>query len=212
MAWVHIANGMVDYAFYDCPRTPTAPPAPTPAPSNLPPAYASGDVFAVWPYGEFWNVPQLGSEPVRGSGCGSQGEIGGTIPDGLWAGYVSLDPATDLLWVDLLCIYYGESAQSVLASGGANIVLNDPGYLIVNNNDQRRSVPNNLQVVLSSAIDESGRCVPYGAGMAGPGEAHMTSPVYEIDNYGASQAWIRIDNGVATWLNYGCDTGFQAGG
>ena len=52
----------------------------------------------------------------------------------------------------------------------------------------------------------------YGAAMGGQGEDHMTSPVYEIDNYGSSQAWIRIDNGVATWLNYGCDTGFQAGG
>ncbi len=43
----------------------------------------------IWPYGPFWNVPQLGSEPVRGSGCGSQGQIGDVIPDGLWAGYVT---------------------------------------------------------------------------------------------------------------------------
>ena len=43
----------------------------------------------LWPYGPFWNVPQLGSEPVRGTGCGSQGQIGDVIPDGLWAGYVT---------------------------------------------------------------------------------------------------------------------------
>jgi len=212
MAWVHIAGGKVDYALYDCARTLNPLPPLTPAPSNLPPAYPTAGGFDVWPYGEFWNVPQLGSEPVRGSGCGANGEIGDTIPDGLWAGYVSLDPSTDLLWIDLLCIYYGDSAQQVLADGGASIVLNDPGYLIVNNNDRRRSVPNNLQTILSSAADPSGRCVPYGSSGPAPGAGHITAPVYEITDYAANQAWIRIADGAVTWMIYGCDTGFQPGG
>ena len=44
-------------------------------------------------YPSFRDVPQLGVEPVRGSGCGASGDLGDVIPDGLWAGYRY--PATD---------------------------------------------------------------------------------------------------------------------
>src|SRR5690606_629886 len=47
------------------------------------------------PLVDFFDVPQLGCEPVSGTGCGGDGSIGPVIPDGLWRGAVmSFDAAT----------------------------------------------------------------------------------------------------------------------
>jgi hypothetical protein len=182
-----------------------------PPPSNLPPARPAGDPFAAWPYGEFWNVPQLGSEPVRGSGCGANGQLGDVIPDGLWAGYVSYDGGTDTFWIDVLCIYYGQSAQQVLAGGSATIVNDEPDYLIVNNSERRRQAANDTQVVFIS--DDTGNgCRPAGAELSNPGQSHITGFTEGTYFYPNLQAWVRIDGGAVTWFVYGCDTGFPFGG
>ncbi len=65
----------------------------------------------LWPYGDFHDVPQLGTEPVRGSGCGADGSIGEVIPDGLWAGTLSYVPDEDHWEVNLVCVYSGEPAR-----------------------------------------------------------------------------------------------------
>ena len=44
----------------------------------------------VFPYAAFGDVPRLGNEPVRGTGCGADGSIGEVVPDGIWAGFVDV--------------------------------------------------------------------------------------------------------------------------
>lgn len=210
-AWVIISGGVVTQMFWDCAPLQVAG---SDSPSgNLPPATAGGDVSSFWPYGEFWNVPQLGTEPVRGSGCGGAGQIGDRIPDGLWAGYVSVDAAAPGdVWVDLLCIYFGESAQAVRDAGTANIVHDEPDYLIVDNSDQDRVLANSITAIAASAPDASGRCVPTGL-MRAPQGQHLPGAG---DWFGTDpaqfQAWVRVHEGAVTWLVYGCDTGFSPGG
>lgn len=204
-AWIHIHNGEVKWIVWGCSAFGDAAPS-----GNLPAALPDPNTAegSVWPYGEFWNVPQLGTEPVRGSGCGGEGQIGDTIPDGLWAGYVAYDPDDDSFWIDLLCIYFGESAQAVLAEGTANVVSNEPDYLIVNNSDQRRQAPNNLRVVAGSWLNEEGRCVEGGRAWAASNEGHLTPEGLMYD----TQAWIRVHDGAVTWILWGCDTGWTPGG
>lgn len=217
-AWVTISGGVVTEMYWDCrPLTVSAGGGNHPAPGvpsgNLPPAVAGDGIQSFWPYGEFWNVPQLGSEPVRGSGCGGSGQIGDRIPDGLWAGNVSVDPAKPSeVWVNLLCVYYGESAQAVRYAGTANIVHDEPDYLIVNNNQQYRVLANNITAIAASAPDASGRCAPGGLMLPPAGEYLPGAGDWFGSDPSQLQAWIRVDNGAVTWLVYGCDTGFTPGG
>jgi hypothetical protein len=215
-AWVEIADGEVVTIAWDC--VPLGDSAATPghgtSSGNLPPAQPGDGIQSFWPYGEFWNVPQLGAEPVRGSGCGGSGQIGDRIPDGLWAGRVGIDPANPgEVWVNLLCIYYGQSAQAVRDAGTANIVHDEPDYLIVDNNEQARVLTNHIMAIAASQADPSGRCAPAGMMLSpGPGEYLPGAAGWLGVDPSGLQAWIRVDDGAATWLVYGCDSGFMAGG
>ncbi len=195
-AWVSIDGGEVSWVFWGC--APFGPTSPGPGSGPLPPAYPdySSGSGRVWTFGEFWNVPQLGTEPVRGSGCGSAGQIGPTIPDGLWSVFVDgYDTARGGFWVNLLCVFYGQSAQAVIAQGTANIIVNQPDWLVVNNNPQTRFVPDGLAAYIFGD-NSSGACR----------EGDHLSPE-QIDLVAANrsrQAWIRIAGGAATWIFYGC--------
>jgi hypothetical protein len=195
-AWVRIDGGQVTWVLWGCgfpARSPVSP-------SNLPPAYPdySDGVGSVWPYGSFRNVPQLGSEPVRGSGCGASGQLGPVIPDGLWAGFVTgYDPASDTLGIDVLCIFEGETAQTVLTEGTiVDLVNNEPDYLVINNSTQVRTMPSGLAAIILGEVASDGQCV----------EGTHVSPeaVNEIAARTGQQAWIRVDGGVVTWVFYGC--------
>ena len=197
-AWVRIDGGQVTWILWGC-GFPAMSGAPQPA--NLPPAYPdySDGVGSVWPYGPFWNVPQLGSEPSRGSGCGASGQLGAVIPDGLWAGFVTgYDAASNSLGIDVLCIFYGDTAQAVLAEGTViDIVNNEPDYLVVNNStagadDAVRAGGNHHR----TRSDADGQCVE--------GTHHSPEAVDAIAARTDQQAWIRIDGGVVTWIFYGC--------
>jgi hypothetical protein len=195
-AWIRIDGGQVTWILWGC-GFPAIPAAPQPA--NLAPAYPDyGDgVGSVWPYGPFWNVPQLGREPVRGSGCGASGQLGATIPDGLWAGFVTgYDASTNAIGIDVLCIFAGESAQAVIAEGTANIINNEPDYLIVNNNPQVRAMPSGLAAIITGEFATDGQCVE--------GTHHSPEAVDGITARTNQQAWIRIANGLVTWIFYGC--------
>jgi hypothetical protein len=208
-AWVNITNGVVTWAFWGCepfvaidgpvqaPQPPQTPQPAQPGPP-LPPAYPdySDGAGRVWPYDQFWNVPQLGSEPVRGSGCGAEGQIGPTVPDGLWAGFVDgYDADRGGVWIDLLCIFTGATAQAVLADGTSTILNTEPDYLIVNNSTQTRFVPDGLAAIIVGDAS-SGDCR----------EGTHLSPE-QVDVIGPNrqrQAWIRVAGGVVTWIFYGC--------
>lgn len=189
-AWVEIAGGSVTWILWGCrPLSITNP--------DGPPANPAGGLAPLWPYGPFWNVPQLGAEPVRGSGCGASGQIGDVIPDGLWAGYVTAyDPNTGTIGINLLCIFSGATAQTVIAQGSANIVSNEPDYLIVNNNERVRSMPNALSTIVVGRVDATGTCVE--------GEHLSPEEVGQFPARYGQQAWISIDGGAVSWVFYGC--------
>ncbi len=196
-AWVRIDGGRVTWILWGCgfPAMPAAEPA-----ANLPPAYPdySDGVGSVWPYGSFWNVPQLGLEPVRGSGCGASGQLGATIPDGLWAGFVTaFDQASNTLAIDVLCIFEGDTAQAVLTEGTViEVITNEPDYLVVNNSRQVRVMPSGLAAIITGDVAADGQCVE--------GTHHSPEAVDAIAARTGEQAWIRIDGGVVTWIFYGC--------
>ena len=167
---------------------PTTPPRPVDADVPMPYANPDGSTGVQ----EFWNIPQYGSEAVRGSGCGSSGQIGTTIPDGLWAGFIT-GTHDNLVDIDILCIYYGTSGQSTLTANTATMLNSDPEYLIVNNNDQPRAVPidGRISLRLSTRIAD-GRCMD------------TTSTTQWSDIPPDRQVWIRIHNGAVTWVLADC--------
>ena len=151
----------------------------------------------MWPYGTFHNVPQLGLEPARGSGCGASGQLGATIPDGLWAGFVTgYDAATNVVGIDVLCVFSGATAEAVVAEGTANVISDDPDFLVVNNNPQVRTMPSGLAAIIVGELTADGQCV----------EGTHLSPeaVDEIAARTTQQAWVRVDGGLVTWVFYGC--------
>jgi hypothetical protein len=145
---------------------------------------------SVFPYDDFYSVPRLGSEPVRGSGCGASGQIGDVIPDGIWAAFAGVEG--DRVSVDLVCVFTPEAAERVIADGTATIIYADPAYLIVNNNERERSVPAAPALQLRDAQwnDES-QCVE-------------GSYIAEADHRDYL-AWVTIEGGVATSVVWGCE-------
>jgi len=142
---------------------------------------------------EFWNVPQYGSESVRGSGCGANGDLGDTIPDGLWAGFITDDGSDGFVGIDLLCIYFGASAQAMLAGGTGTLLNDDPEYLIVNNQTRARAMPMDTNISLRlSARDSADRCV----------DSASTDQWSDIP--ADRQVWIRIHDGRITWIIADC--------
>jgi hypothetical protein len=144
----------------------------------------------VFPYDDFYSVPRLGSEPVRGTGCGASGQIGDVIPDGIWAGFAGVDG--DRVSVDLVCVFTPEAAERVLAEGTAAIIYPDPAYLIVNNNQRERTVPAAPTLELRDAQwNEQSRCVE--------------GSYIEAADHRDFQAWVTIEGGVATSIVWGCE-------
>ena len=171
---------------------PTNPPTTPPLNPSTPGAYAGAD-GSVWPYGEFWNVPQLGHEAVRGTGCGSTSSdaIGEVVPDGLWAGFVAghTDAAVS---IDLLCVYPVAGAAA-LPNPSSNVVLDQPGYVVVNNSTRARTMPMDAAIVLRLGVrDAAGRCVD------------GTSTTQWADVPTDRQVWLRIHNGAVTWIFANC--------
>lgn len=144
--------------------------------------------------------------PCGGSGCGSGGDLGDVIPDGLCAGYLFLGSDSTVEF-DVACVYSGDVAAQIVADGTATIVDDDdPDFLVVNNSTRLRTLIDDVRHVLWGVADDQGACTPQAA--------------WGMTNFGpdvASQAdgalgWLRIDGGAARWVMYGCDTGFQLGG
>ena len=89
-------------------------------------AHADGTTPPPW---DFYGVPQLGHEAVRGTGCGGDGSIGDVIPDGYWRGYLGSDDGTSIQF-DLACVYFQPVANSTPVPDG----------WLVNNKTRTRTV------------------------------------------------------------------------
>jgi hypothetical protein len=182
-AWILITGGQAQWAVSGpvSLATPTVP-AP-PAPARVPYGYA-----------DFFNVPQLGSEPVRGTGCGGDGSLGDVIPDGYWRGFVrAWDGPTLLdsgsLLFDLMCVYVGDTANQLAdeffaANPDAGEMWWPDGWP-VNNNERTRGVP------------IAGGFFAHGTTFAADGTAPFDQPSVPFDP--ALNTWILIVDGAAVW-------------
>ncbi|MEI2705568.1 MAG: hypothetical protein V9E89_09990 [Ilumatobacteraceae bacterium] len=163
----------------------------------------------IWPFVDFQTVPQLGDETVRGSGCGGAQEVPATIPDGVWAGqidgFVDGGSATDDigsatgLQFDLWCIYQGDAAAKILAAGQQTILLDNPAYLVVNNNERARGVNLDESFILRYAVRlVDGRCID-----PGPAAKEYTGDD-GLPYYRSAQTWLNIKDGKAVWAFVDC--------
>jgi hypothetical protein len=101
------------------PETTTAPATTPPTVQTTVPAPAPPAPQPVgFPFASAFQIPQLGYEPVRGTGCGGDGSIGDVVPDGWWFGGVESITSSSLL-LDLTCIFFGEEARTRVAECAA---------------------------------------------------------------------------------------------
>jgi hypothetical protein len=149
----------------------------------------------VFPYATFFDMPQLGTEPVRGTGCGADGSLGEAIPDGWWEGFITLGAAS--LQMDVQCVYYGQTAKPFIlfcqqthtpdectTSQGEN-------FYLVNNNPRKRSVP----------LDPSFRRRFADQSCRDPGPDHTEPSAAGQANL---DSWVLIVNGRATFALTSC--------
>jgi hypothetical protein len=124
---------------------------------------------------DFYAVPQLGQEPVRGSGCGGDGSVGDVIPDGYWRGYAtSVDPASGIQF-DLVCVYFSPQTSSIATV---------PDGWLTNNNARTRFVPTAPAFFSHGTRFQLDGSVPFA----------QNAPFEDTD------AWLYIENGQAQWM------------
>ena len=146
-------------------------------------AHADGTTPPPW---DFYGVPQLGHEAVRGTGCGGDGSIGDVIPDGYWRGYLGSDDGTSIEF-DLACVYFHQVANSTPVPDGwfvnnktrTRTVAKSPGFFV---SGTRYQPDGSVPFFQTATVDEGG--------------------MYDGDNipFEGGDAWLYIDNGQAQWL------------
>lgn len=197
--WIRIVGGQAVWAVSSC----------APAPQST--SY-------VFPYDRFFGVPQLGHEPVRGSGCGGDNSIGDTIDDGIWFGFVGgLDAST--LQLDLACIYIGEAGQRLQDEAyaespeGAFLTVMPDGWL-VDNSSRLRAVPLSSTFTLAYAAfptelppEIAANWPSAGGSCAAPLDASLLPPRLDgvdVMSSVGNGVWVNIVNGHAQWLLANC--------
>lgn len=153
---------------------------PDPAPADCATAGCSGPQLVAST--TLTSIPQLGDDPVRGSGCGLAEEFGDSMRDGLYFGL--LYPTGDSVAFDVICVYYGDSAVDHGANAGP-----EAEFFPVNTGTRDRDVPLAAGFVYRVGTwTADGQCVD-----AGPaGDADWSSAV------DGTAAWLSIAGGDAT--------------
>ena len=172
----------------------TAPPDGLPGTTALPAAGTWGG----WPY---YEVPQLGSESVRGTGCGSTGGIPEVIPDGVWNVLVSGFTSSHVT-VDMRCIYSGVGGQQLWNAACTSAPQSDscrnnsPDWYVVNANGRLRTMPvaGDLQ---------------YGVGALGPSPCPSASTDRTSSDapWRSMDSWIVVAGGTVTAMVTACPAG-----
>jgi len=151
----------------------------------------------VFPYPSFFDVPQLGSEPVRGTGCGSDGTLGEVIPDGIWDAH-SITISASTLNIDVQCVYYGKSGAQLydncLAEEGPDGCEDtDPDFWFVNASNRIRGIP-----LSPSFRRRYGTPTNDGCTDPGPGNDRSVQGQDDFDS------WVIIEQGMATFALTSC--------
>lgn len=128
----------------------------------------------------------MSGDGASGSGC-SPG--GGSLPAGVWFGYVTAANATSVQF-DLACWYFGEIAWDVAATYG-DTAEND--YYIVNQNPTLRSVP-----VTSGAIVHHIDAASIGHDPISYTEWLLGPPGYLECPFGYCPLWLYVNDGEVT--------------
>lgn len=147
----------------------------------------------VFPYA-FFDVPQLGTEPVRGTGCGADGTLGEVIPDGIWDAR-SIKISASTIGIDVQCVYYGNSGAQLLANclaeeGPDGCEGTDPDFWFVNASSRIRTMPLAAEFRRRYATID---CVD-----PGPGNTRGVEGQDEFDS------WVIIEQGEATFALTSC--------
>ena len=181
--------------------TPEPPATSEPAASSPATSVPAGDGCVscaadfVFPYATFFEVPQLGTEPVRGTGCGADGQLGETIPDGIWdARRITISAST--LSIDVQCVYYGDSGAQLLADclaeeGPDGCEDTDPDFWFVNASSRIRTMP--LAPSFRRRYATNDGCTD-----PGPGNARGEQGQDDFDS------WVIIEQGMATFALTSC--------
>lgn len=207
--WIRIVGGQAQWAVSSCTAAPgEAPSGPTePGPTGY-----------SFPYATFYDVPRLGNEEVLGTGCGGNGSLGDTIPDGIWFGWIAgLGPAS--MEFDVACIYIGQSAARLQADYEASPEQQaaDPspyfwgGMWLVNNNDRTRTVPLAPGYVTAvagvadpAAPDPNWPSAGMDYGCVAPVDPSITPDYYTPEQASWTGAWVQISNGQAQYALLEC--------
>ena len=151
----------------------------------------AGTVAFDWPYGDVFEVPQRGREPVRGTGCGGDGSIGDGIPDGTWYGLLSaIDRTAGSLTIDLVCVFYDDAADEIIATG---IGSGPADFYVVNNSDRTRTVELHPEFTHHDAVRTDDGCVDPGPVADAASDGHKLTP-----------SWLIIADGQAVFALTSC--------
>jgi hypothetical protein len=179
----------------------------TTAPGGLPAstATASGTSWGGWPY---YEVPQLGSESVRGTGCGSTGGLGETLPDGVWNVLIGDGTGGDEFWtrdritVDVRCVYSGIGGQQLWNAActtdpqSDNCLQQTADWYVVNANGRLRTL------LVSPSVQ-------YGVGGLGASPCASFSGDRNAPDaaWRFMDSWIVVDAGQVTVVVSACPAG-----
>jgi hypothetical protein len=197
------------------------PGASTPATATLPPesSLPTGTTAVLpstipgthttWGGWAYYEVPRLGTEPVRGTGVGcTNGGLGNTLPDGVWNVLIGDGTGSNSFWtssqitVDVRCVYTGAAgkqrhdAACTADPSGADCSFQTADWFVVNNSTRLRTMP-----VASGVL--------YGVGALGA----STCPGAELDRnspaapWRTMDSWIVVDSGRVTTVVTACPGG-----
>jgi hypothetical protein len=190
--WLHVQHDGIDGWSAARLYVPDASaPSPTTAPTTAPGAPVP---TGLWTFDGDWldAVPQLGTEPVRGSGCGADGSIGDVIPDGWWFGLVRSSDGAQFGFT-LGCAYYGESALPHLEQCDPDVCVWTESLMPVFPADRIWNVPTRLDIVK----ELTAACAANAAEL----EQQFLSDGLNL------YSWIHVTAGQADYVRYACPMG-----
>ncbi len=166
---------------------------------------STGTSWGNWPY---YEVPQLGTESVRGTGCGSTGGLGETLPDGVWNVLIGDGTGGDEFWtssritVDVRCVYSGVGGQQLWTAActadptADNCQQQSADWYVVNANGRLRTMP------VSSGVQ-------YGVGALGPSPCASAPTDRNAGDapWRYMDSWVTVDGGRVTAVVTACPAG-----
>jgi pimeloyl-ACP methyl ester carboxylesterase len=141
---------------------------------------------SLWTFGDFYEIPQLGSEPVRGSGCNIAGDV---IPDGWWFGTYD-GMAGGSINFDVACIYLGAKAKELHENCNSSWEVGDNCWsqeaFLVNANARTRTIP----VSTNHVAENDAPCRDT-----------------QISSLPDNLKWILVQQGQLVYTRHQCDSG-----